>query len=283
MRAHQAEYSIRTMCRVLEVSTSGFYAWQSREKSKRQTEDEKLQLEVKAIHERSRGTYGVPRIHRALRAEGSRVGRKRVARIMKAAAMAGVSRRRSTVTTRRDRSARPAPDLLDRKFVANGPNQVWVADITYVPTWVGFIFLAVVLDVWSRKIVGWAMEAHMKTSLVTDALEMALARRKPLQGVIHHSDQGSQYTSIEFGSRCREAGVRPSMGSVGDCYDNAMCESFFATLECELLDRTRFTTHDEARTAIFDFIEGWYNTHRLHSAIDYTSPAQFEREHGRVA
>ncbi len=283
MRAHQAEYSIRTMCRVLEVSTSGFYAWRSREKSKRQNEDEKLQLEVKAIHEQSRGTYGVPRIHRALRTQGLHVGRKRVARLMKAAAVAGVSRRRSTITTRRDRSARPAPDLLDRKFVADGPNQIWVADITYVPTWAGFIFLAVVLDVWSRKIVGWAMEAHMKTSLVTDALEMALARRKPLKGVIHHSDQGSQYTSIEFGRRCREAGVRPSMGSVGDCYDNAMCESFFATLECELLDRTRFATHDEARTALFDFIEGWYNTHRLHSAIDYTSPALFEREHARVA
>ncbi len=283
MRAHQAEYSIRTMCRVLEVSTSGFYAWRSREKSKRQSEDEKLQLEVKAIHQQSRGTYGVPRIHRALRTSGLHVGRKRVARLMKAAAVAGVSRRRSTITTRRDRSARPAPDLLDRKFAADGPNQVWVADITYVPTWAGFIFLAVVLDVWSRKIVGWAMEAHMKTSLVTDALEMALARRKPPRGVIHHSDQGSQYTSIEFGSRCREAGVRPSMGSVGDCYDNAMCESFFATLECELLDRTRFSTHDEARAALFDFIEGWYNTHRLHSAIDYTSPAKFEREHGRVA
>jgi putative transposase len=232
VRAHQAEYSIRTMCRVLEVSTSGFYAWRSREKSTRRREDERLQQRVEAIHERSRQTYGVPRIHRELRDEGTRVGRKRVARVMKAACLAGVSRRKSTITTRRDRSARPAPDLLDRKFAADAPNQVWVADITYVPPWIGFLYLAVVLDVWSRKIVGWAMEGHLRTSLVTAALDMALERRCPEHGVIHHSDQGCQYTSIEFGSRCREVGVRPSMGSVGDCYDNAMCESFFATLEC---------------------------------------------------
>jgi putative transposase len=202
---------------------------------------------------------------------------------MKGAALVGVCRRKSTITTRRDRSARPAPDLLERKFVADGPNQVWVADITYVPTWIGFLYLAVVLDVWSRKIVGWAMESHMHTSLVTDALEMALDQRRPTKGVIHHSDQGSQYTSIEFGARCRKNNVRPSMGSVGDCYDNAMAESFFATLECELLDRTRFRDHDEARIALFDFIEGWYNTHRRHSSIDYNSPAHFERLHGRVA
>lgn len=283
MRAYQAEYSIRAMCRVLEVSASGFYAWRSREKSTRRSEDEKLQQRVKAIHERSRETYGVPRVHRELRAEGTRVGRKRVARLMKAGSLAGVSRRKSTITTRRDRSARPAPDLLDRKFAADGPNQVWVADITYVPTWVGFLYLAVVLDVWSRKIVGWAMESHLRTSLVSDALDMALEHRRPEHGVIHHSDQGCQYTSIEFGARCRNAGVRPSMGSVGDCYDNAMCESFFATLECELLDRTRFRDHDEAKAALFDFIEGWYNTHRRHSSIDYNSPAHFEHLQGRVA
>jgi len=283
VRAHQAQYSIRTMCRVLEVSPSGYYAWRSRGMSKRKSEDQRLQQRVEAIHERSRETYGVPRIHRELRDEGTRVGRKRVARLMRAASLAGVSRRKSIVTTRRDRSARPAPDLLDRKFAAEGPNQVWVADITYIPTWAGFLFLAVVLDVWSRKIVGWSMESHMRTSLVWDALEMAVEQRRPDQGVIHHSDQGSQYTSIEFGARCRKAGVRPSMGSVGDCYDNAMCESFFATLECELLDRTTFRNHDEAKDGLFDFIEGWYNTHRRHSSIDYNSPAQFEREHGRVA
>ena len=283
MRVHQAEYSIRTMCRVLEVSPSGYYAWRSREMSTRRSEDQKLQQRVKAIHKRSRETYGVPRIHRELRDEGTRVSRKRVARLMRAASLAGVSRRKSIITTRRDRSARPAPDLLDRKFAAEGPNQVWVADITYIPTWAGFLFLAVVLDVWSRKIVGWSMESHMRTSLVWDALEMAVEQRRPHDGVIHHSDQGSQYTSIEFGARCRKAGVRPSMGSVGDCYDNAMCESFFATLECELLDRTVFRNHDEAKDGLFDFIEGWYNTHRRHSSIDYSSPAQFERVHGRVA
>jgi len=202
---------------------------------------------------------------------------------MKASALAGVTRRKRTITTRRDRSARPAPDLLDRQFVAAGPNQVWVADITYIPTWIGFLYLAVVLDVWSRKIVGWAMQSHLRTSLITAALDMALEQRSPADGVIHHSDQGCQYTSVEFGKRCRQAGVRPSMGSVGDCYDNAMCESFFATLECELIDLTRFRNHDEARTEIFDFIEGWYNTRRRHSSIGYNSPVQFERNQVRVA
>jgi len=283
VRANQAEYSIRAMCRVLEVSPSGYYAWRSREQSTRDKEDQRLQQRVEAIHRRSRETYGVPRIHRELRAEGTNVGRKRVARLMRDAALVGVTRRKWTTTTRRDISARPAPDLVDRQFAADGPNQLWVADITYVPTWAGFLYLAVVLDVWSRKIVGWAMEPHLRTSLITEALDMAIDQRRPADGVIHHSDQGCQYTSTEFGRRCREAGVRPSMGSVGDCYDNAMCESFFATVECELLDRTRFRNHDEARAALFDFIEGWYNTHRRHSSINYNSPAQFEREQGRVA
>jgi putative transposase len=187
------------------------------------------------------------------------------------------------VTTRRNRSARPAPDLVDRQFSADKPNQLWVADITYVPTWMGFLYLAVVLDVWSRKIVGWAMASHLRTSLVTAALDMAITQRSPTN-VIHHSDQGCQYTSIEFGKRCRQAGIRPTMGSVGDCYDNAMCESFFATLECELIDRSTFKNHDEARHAIFDFIEGFYNTHRRHSALSYDSPVQFEkRQSARAA
>jgi putative transposase len=205
-----------------------------------------------------------------------------VARLMKASDLRGVSRRKSTVTTRRDRSARPAPDLVDRKFVADKANTLWVADITYVPTWVGFLYLAVVLDVWSRKVVGWARESHLRTPLVTAALDMAIAQRSP-SDVIHHSDQGCQYTSIEFGRRCHQAGIRPSMGSVGDCYDNAMCESFFATLECELIDRSTFRTHDEARDAIFDFIEGFYNTHRRHSALGYHSPLHFERSQAALA
>jgi len=213
------------MCRVLEVSASGYYACRRRMMSVRAMEDEKLQQRIVAIHRRSRLTYGAPRIHAELQEEGTRIGRKRVARLMKASALRGVTRRKSTVTTRRDRLARPAPDLVDRRFVADKANALWVADITYVPTWVGFLYLAVVLDVWSRKIVGWAMARHLRTSLVTAALSMAIAQRSPDE-VIHHSDQGCQYTSIEFGKRCREAGVRPSMGSVGDCYDNAMCESF---------------------------------------------------------
>ena len=160
------------------------------------------------------------------------------------------------------------------------PDRLWVADITYVPTWAGFLYLAVVLDAWSRRVVGWAMASHLRTELVLAALDMAVAQRRPIE-VIHHSDQGCQYTSLAFGRRCREAGVRPSMGSVGDAYDNAMCESFFATLECELLDRDRFRTPADARRAIFDFIEGWYNPRRRHSALDYLSPIIFERAHAR--
>jgi putative transposase len=275
-------FSIRAMCRVLEVSASGYYAWRRRMNSVRRKEDETLQRRIRTIHDRSRQTYGVPRIHAELQDEGTRVGRKRVARLMKESGLAGVSRRKSTVTTRRDRADRPAPDLVDRHFVADKPDALWVADITYVPTWVGFLYLAVVLDVWSRKIVGWAMAGHLRTSLVTTALDMAITQRSPAN-VIHHSDQGCQYTSIEFGKRCRETDVRPSMGSVGDCYDNAMCESFFATLECELIDRSTFRNHDEARDAIFDFIEGFYNTHRRHSALGYDSPVQFEKRHAARA
>jgi putative transposase len=269
-------FSIRAMCRVLEVSASGYYAWRRRMISVRRKEDEKLQQRIRVIHHRSRQTYGAPRIHAELKDEGTQVSRKRVARLMKAAGLAGVSRRKSTTTTRRDRSARPAPDLVDRQFAADKPDALWVADITYIPTWVGFLYLAVVLDVWSRKIVGWAMASHLRTSLVTAALDMAIVQRSPID-VIHHSDQGCQYTSVEFGRQCREAGVRPSMGSVGDCYDNAMCESFFATLECELIDRSTFRNHQEAYDAIFDFIEGFYNTHRRHSALGYHSPVQFEK------
>lgn len=275
-------FSIRAMCRVLEVSASGYYAWRRRLISVRSQEDQKLEQRIRTIHEQSRQTYGAPRIHAELQEQGTRVGRKRVARLMKESGLMGVSRRKWTVTTRRDRSARPAPDLVDRRFAADGPDQLWVADITYVPTWTGFLYLAVVLDVWSRKVVGWAMASHLKTSLVVAALEMALAQRSP-KSVIHHSDQGCQYTSLEFGRRCRQAGVRPSMGSVGDCYDNALCESFFATLECELIDRSTFRDQHQARCAIFEFIEGFYNTHRRHSALGYHSPVKFEKRQSASA
>jgi putative transposase len=264
------------MCRVLGVSPSGHYAWRKRPLSARARADLELSAEIQAIHRESRGTYGAPRIHAELAARGIRLGRKRVARLMRGAGLHGVSRRKQFRTTVRDETARPAPDLVDRQFQAAGPDRLWVADITYVPTWAGFLFLAVVLDAWSRRIIGWAMETHLRTELVLAALDMALAQRRPTD-VIHHSDQGCQYTSVAFGKRCREAGVRPSMGSVGDAYDNAMCESFFATLECELLDRQRFRTQGEARLAVFDYIEGWYNPHRRHSALAYLSPLGYER------
>jgi putative transposase len=264
------------MCRVLEVSTSGYYAWCKRSPSARAQADAELTSRMNAIHERSHETYGAPRVHAELEAEGIQVGRKRVARLMRTAGLVGVSRRKWITTTVRDRHARPAPDLVERNFVAPGPNRLWVADITYIPTWAGFLYLAVVLDAFSRRIVGWAMETHLRTELVLEALNMALAQRRPA-GVIHHSDQGTQYTSIAFGMRCRESGVRPSMGSVGDCFDNAMCESFFATLECELLDRRHFRTQVEARMAVFEFIEGWYNPHRRLSALDYLSPINYEK------
>ena len=267
---------IATLCRLLGVSTSGYHAWRGRPPSRQAEDDVALSMRIREIHSVSRGTYGAPRIHAELSAEGRRVGRKRVARLMREAGIAGVCRRRSVRTTRRDDRVRPAPDLVERRFSTDRPNHLWVADITYVPTWAGFLYLAVVLDAFSRRVVGWSMATHLKTSLVLDALNMALGQRRP-DGVIHHSDQGSQYTSLAFGSRCRQAGIRPSMGSVGDCYDNALCESFFATLECELIDRTRFRTHAEARMAIFDFIEGWYNPRRRHSAIGYRSPADYER------
>jgi putative transposase len=276
MKTHQAAHSLTTMCRVLDVSASGYYAWTNRAPSCRSVEDARLLELIRTFHRASRGTYGTPRIHRDLRAAGIRVGRKRVARLLKQAGLRGVSRRKWLTTTIRAPHARPAPDLVQRRFAATGPNQLWVADITYVPTSSGTLFLAVTLDVWSRRVIGWAMATHLRTELVLAALNMAIAQRQP-HDVIHHSDQGCQYTAVGFGRRCREAGVRPSMGSVGDCFDNALCESFFATLECELLDRVTFRTPTEARTGVFDFIEGWYNPRRRHSALGYDSPLAFER------
>jgi putative transposase len=272
---NQAAYPIATMCRLLGVSSSGYYAWRKRSPSRRAQSDAVLLAQIRAAHTAAYGTYGAPRIHVELHEKGVRVGRKRIARLMAAAGLAGVSRRKFVTTTVRG-SGRQAPDLVERNFKAEKPDELWVADITYVPTAAGFLYLAVVLDACSRRIVGWAMSIRLVTRLVLDALDMALATRRP-NGVIHHSDQGSQYTSIEFGQRCRQVGVRPSMGSVGDAYDNAMCESFFATLECELLDRHRFRSQAEARMAIFAFIEGFYNRRRRHSAIGYLSPVDYEQ------
>ncbi len=270
------------MARVLGVSLSGYYAWRRRTGSPRQEADEALTRRIRAIHQRSRGTYGVPRVHAELAEQGTAVGRKRVARLMRAAGLRGVSRRRWIRTTTRAAAVAETPDLVQRAFHRTGPNQLWVADITYVPTWEGFLFLAVVLDAWSRRVVGWATAAHLRTELVLEALRLAIEQRQP-RAVVHHSDHGCQYTSMAFGGRCREAGIQPSLGSVGDCYDNALCESFFATVECELLERQHFRTRDEARRAVFDFIEGWYNTQRRHSALGYQSPVAFERRHQAAA
>ena len=276
MRANQAAHAVSRMCRVLGVSPSGYYAWRGRERSHRAKRDEELRGTIEAIHEESRGTYGVPRVHAELAHRGCRVGRKRVARLMREAGLVGVSRRRGTRTTRADSTHHAAPDRVERQFRADAPDRIWVADITYVPTWAGFVFLAVVLDVFSRRVVGWAMATHLRTELVLAALNMAIGRRRP-EGVVHHSDKGAQYTSLAFGKRCREMDVVTSTGSAGDCYDNAMAESFFATLECELIDRRTFETHAEARMAIFEFVEAWYNRKRRHSALGYLSPEEFER------
>jgi putative transposase len=275
--ANQAKYPVRSLCRVLKVSPSGFYAWRDRPPSQRTLADAVMTERIRAIHVESDDSYGMPRVRAELVDQGVTISRKRVARLMRKARIRGISRRRGfVVTTERDPRQRPAPDLVQRRFIANGPNQLWVADMTYIPTWAGFLYLAMVLDVWSRRVVGWAIGERMTADLVLSALDMAIEQRKPDQ-VIHHSDQGSQYTSIAFGDRCRKMGVRPSMGTVGDAYDNAMAESFFASLECELLDRRSFKTKTEARLAVFTWIEGWYNPRRRHSALGYQSPLNYER------
>lgn len=278
MKANQATYPVRVMCRLLGISASGFYVWDERPLSKRSLEDVALTAKIHAIYRQARECYGAPRIHAELAQEHHiHVGRKRVARLMRAAGLHGVSRRRFVRTTVADEYAHLPPDLVDRNFRIAELDRLWVADITYVPTWAGFLYLAIVLDACSRKVVGWAMENHLRTELVLAAINMALAQRRP-EGVIHHSDHGCQYTSFAFGKRCREMGVVPSVGSVGDAYDNAMAESFFATLECELLDRGCFRTQAEAKIAIFEYLEGFYNPRRRHSSLNYRSPVQFERE-----
>jgi len=282
VRANQARYAVRTLCRVLGVSPSGYYAWRDRPPSARAVENERLLARMREIHEFSRQTYGRPRMYAELRDDGWRVNHKRVGRLMAHEGIQGASRRKKWRTTKRAKDARPAPDLVERNFTATEPDQLWVADITYVPTWSGFLYLAVVVDACSRRVVGWSMETHLRTDLVLQALNMALWQRKP-ESVIHHSDQGTQYTSIAFGLRCKQAGVRPSMGSVGDAYDNAMCESFFATLECELLEKKRFRNQAEAKMAVFNFIEAWYNPHRRHSALGHLSPLNYERRRASAA
>jgi putative transposase len=279
VKANQADLPIRAACQVLGVSTSGYYDWLDRAPSKRAQANSALLQSICTAHQASDETYGMPRIRAELMDQGMVAGRKRIARLMRDNHIQGVSRRRSwCVTTELNPRQRPAPDLVQRQFVASDINQLWVADMTYVPTWEGFLYLAVVTDVFSRKVVGWAFGVQMTADLVVAALNMALFTRKP-QGVIHHSDQGSQYTSIAFGNRCHEMNVRPSMGTVGDAYDNAMAESFFATLECELIARRSWKTKAQARLDIFAWIEAWYNPCRRHSGLGQISPINFERRH----
>ena len=264
------------MCKYLQVSCSGYYDWIKPRPCARAVANQQLLQQVRAVHAMSDHSYGMPRIRAELIDQGVRASRKRIARLMRQDKLQGISRRRSyCVTTERNKRQRPAPDLVQRNFTATGLNQVWVADMTYIPTWVGFVYLAVVIDVYSRKVVGWAFAQHMTCDLVISALNMALLMRQP-ESVIHHSDQGSQYTSIAFGNRCKEMGVRPSMGTVGDAYDNAMAESFFASLECELIARHSWHSFAQAKTAVFSWIESWYNPRRRHSGLGYLSPNNFE-------
>jgi putative transposase len=278
VKANQAQHAVSRMCRLLGVSSSGYYDWRRHSPSARAVADEALLEQIGAYHARSRGTYGAPRIQCDLAAAGLSVSRKRIARLMRQASLRGVCRRAWRATTRRQPGAQAAPDLVERDFGVAGPDRLWVADITYVPTLSGTLYLAVVVDAFSRRVVGWSMASHLRTELVLSALDMALLHRTPRE-VIHHSDKGCQYTSLDFAARCQQAGVRLSTGTAGDCYDNAMCESFFATLECELIDRYRFASHSEAQRAIFSFIEGFYNPHRRHSALGYRSPIDFERSY----
>ena len=270
-------YPVAMLCRMLGVSKSGYYAWRSRPPSKRSREDYALTEKIREVHHRSRETYGSPRVHAELRALGVRCGRRRVARLMRVAGLRGCMRSRKRRTTRRDPRAAPAPDLLGRDFVSAQPHRVWLADITYLPTQEGYLYLAFILDVYSRKIVGWSMASHMRTELVVDALQMAVWRRKPSAGLVHHSDRGAQYTAISLGKRLEEVGIVPSMGRSGTALDNAMAESFVATLKTELLvHRRRFPSREVARSATFEYLEGFYNRRRLHSALSYRSPADYE-------
>jgi transposase InsO family protein len=270
------EVRVAVACRVLCVSTSGYYEWRSRPPSLRAEADQALTAQIREIHDYSRGTYGVPRVHAELRlGRGVRCSRKRVARLMRAASLCGIYRRRF----RRAGPAAPVhDDLVQRRFSADAPDRLWLTDITEHPTREGKVYLAAVLDVYTRRIVGWSIADHLRAELVVDALEMACWRRRPVPGqTVLHSDRGAQYTSWAFGHRLRDAGILGSMGRVGSAYDNAMMESFFSTLQRELLDRRRWQTRGELASAIFEWIEAWYNPHRRHTSIGNLSPVDHER------
>jgi putative transposase len=282
--AEKAHHPVSHLARVLGVARAGYYAWASRPPSQRTLDDAYLGEQIRQIHARSRGTYGAPRVHAELRLGLQvRVGRKRVARLLREHGLQGVHRRRRGGTTRRDPYASPAPDLVERDFTPAGPDRLWVADITQQRTDQGWLYLAVVLDAFSRRVVGWSMAEHLRTELVLDALDMAIAQRNPSAGLVCHSDHGCQYTSFAYGRRLTASELVASMGTVGDALDNAVAESFFATLECELLDRYPWPTRAGLRTAIFDFIEVFYNRQRRHSTLDYATPVSYEHHHPLTA
>jgi len=278
IEAEKAQHPVSRLCSVLGVTRAGYYAWRERGPSSRARGDAELAPLIGRIFVESLETYGAPRVHAELReAHGIRVGRKRVARLMRQLELEGVSRRgKRRRTTIPDPAAAPAPDLVGRRFTAAGPNELWLADITYLPTREGWLFLAVVLDAFSRRIVGWSMRDDLKAELVVDALGMAVTRRKPRAGVVHHSDRGSQYTSLAFGTTLRESGLVASMGRRGDAYDNAACESVISTIKNELIKRRSWTSRDQARLAVFSYIETFYNPRRRHSALGYHSPIEYE-------
>jgi putative transposase len=277
----RAQHRLVTLCRVLGVSRAGFLAWLTRPASARALADVRLAATIRAIHQASRGTYGGPRVHAELRAAGVAVGRKRVARLMRGAGLVGVHRRRrARVEPKLSVTGLGLPpDLVRRDFRRRGPDRLWVADITYLPTAAGFLYLATVLDAWSRRVVGWSMAPHLRTELVVAALDAAVRARRPGPGLIFHSDRGTQYTSVSLGDRLAAAGIAASVGSPGSAYDNALAESFFASLETELIDRSTWLTHDQARLDVFDWVEAFYNRVRRHSALGYLAPVEFERRY----
>lgn len=278
IREEKASFPVSLMCHVLEVSRSGFYAWLKRPRSKRSVEDERLALEAAAIHQESRGTYGSPRVHAELVARGHDVGVKRVERVMRENSIKVTLRRRFRTTTNSDHALPVAPNLLERDFSADAPNKVWVTGITYIATEEGWLFLAAILDLYSRRVVGWAMGERLTRQLTLDALDMALTHRRPEAGLLHHSDRGCQYASADYQRALRQRGLVCSMSRKGDCWDNAVAESFFATLKVELVHRENFATRSQAKAAVFEYVEAFYNRHRRHSTLGYLSPIDFENQ-----
>jgi putative transposase len=275
--AEKASYPVSALCRVLRVSRSGYYEWKDRPPSNRDRENATLTERIREIHQRSRETYGYLRVHAELRALGVRCNRKRVARLMRKDGLRGCMRgRRRKHTTRQDPLAIPAPDLVGRNFCAPAPDRLWTADVTYLPTDEGFLYLAFILDVYSRKVVGWSMASHLRTELVAAALEMATIRRNPSAGLIHHSDRGAQYTALSFGKKLEQAWIVPSMSRVGSALDNAISESFVSTLKSEI-GVSGYPDRQTARALIFEFIESFYNRVRRHSSLGYLSPSEYEQ------